>query len=99
MDWAARGVPSQLIVPAYTSKGVWNSAHWKNAEFDKAMAGLDAELDEGKRKELALTAAKIQHDEVPAVIAYWITQVRAVRKNIIGIPGQFTDMANVAYTA
>jgi hypothetical protein len=33
------------------------------------------------------------------VIAYWITQVRAVRKNIVGIPGQFLDMANVAYTA
>ncbi|MDQ4082535.1 MAG: hypothetical protein M3123_06565, partial [Actinomycetota bacterium] len=99
VDWAARGVPSQLIVPAYTCKGVWNSAHWCNKEFDKAMADLDAELDEGKRTELATTAATIQHDEVPAVIAYWITQVRAMRKDLTGMPGQFADMANVAYTA
>lgn len=99
VDWAARGVPSQLIVPAYTSNGVWNSAHWKNKEFDQAISDLDAELDEGRRQELANTAAQIQHDEVPAVIAYWITQVRAVRKNIVGMPGQFADMANVAFTA
>ena len=99
VDWAARGVPSQLIVPAYTSTGVWNSAHWKNKDFDQAVAGFDAELDEGTRKELALEAARIQHDEVPAVIAYWITQVRAVKKNLVGIPGQFLDLANAAYTA
>jgi peptide/nickel transport system substrate-binding protein len=99
VDWAARGVPSQLIVPAYTCKGVWNSAHWCNDAFDKAMADLDAELDEGKRKELATQAAEIQHDEVPAVISYWITQVRAMRKDITGMPGQFADMANVAFTA
>ena len=99
VDWAARGVPSQLIVPAYTCKGVWNSAHWCNKEFDKAMADLDAELDEGKRTELATTAARIQHDEVPAVISYWITQVRAMRKDLVGMPGQFADMANVAFTA
>src|SRR3712207_8932605 len=44
VDWAARGTASQLIGPAYTCDGVWNSAHWCNEDFDAAMAALDSEV-------------------------------------------------------
>jgi peptide/nickel transport system substrate-binding protein len=99
VDWAARGTASQLIGPAYTCDGVWNSAHWCNEDFDAAMASLDSEVDLQKRKEHALRAAQIQHDEVPAIIAYWITQLRAVRSTIVGLPGQFLDVANMGLKA
>lgn len=84
-DWAARGSASQTITPAYLCDGVWNSAHWCNKEYDKLIAQLDSEVDEGKRRQIAAQAAKIQQDETPAVIAYWVKGLRAVRKNVRGI--------------
>lgn len=84
-DWAARGVASQTIAPAYLCDGVWNSAHWCNKEYDRLIAALDAELDEQKRGELAVKAARIQNDEVPSGIPYWINEMRAASKVVSGL--------------
>jgi peptide/nickel transport system substrate-binding protein len=99
IDWAARGLPSQLIAPAYTCEGAFNSAHWCHEEFDRTLAELEAELDPGRRRELATRAAEIQHDEVPAVIAFWIAGVRAKRKEVAGLDGPFADLATAAFRA
>ena len=99
-DWASRGTPSQTIDPAYlcrsvpnknlSNAGAWNSAHWCDPQFDKLMAQFEAEVDHQKRKQLAIQAAKIQQDGTPDVIAYWIKEFRATRKNVHGIaPGNF----------
>lgn len=84
-DWTARGVPSQLILPAYTCGGVWNSAHWCDPAFDTVFSRLNATLDEQSRLQLALQAARIQHDAVPDAIAYWITQVRVTTATVHGL--------------
>jgi peptide/nickel transport system substrate-binding protein len=94
-DWAARGVPGQTIDPAYlcssvpdkalTKPSAWNSAHWCNPQFDSAVKQFEATVDQGQRRSLAVTAAKIQQDEVPDVIAYWISELRATRKNVHGL--------------
>ena len=44
VDWAGRAVPAQYLIPAYTSDGIWNSAHWKDPAFDKLVAGFNAEV-------------------------------------------------------
>lgn len=85
VDWGARGVPSQAILPAYTSTGIWNSAHWKNPDFDKLFAQLNSTLDESKRQQIAAQMAAIQHEQVPAVIGYWIDNLRITSKNISGL--------------
>jgi peptide/nickel transport system substrate-binding protein len=85
VDWGGRGSISPLIEPAYTSKGIWNSSHWKNETFDGLMKQFDAEADQGKRKALALKLAKLQHDQVPTIVAFFITGLRGVRKNVQGI--------------
>ena len=51
-DWTFRGVPEQYFLPAFTSKGVWNSSHFKNAAFDAAAASYDSTLDEASRARL-----------------------------------------------
>lgn len=84
-DWAARGSPSQTILPAYLCHGIWNSAHWCDPSFDKVVAEFDATLDNQKRLKLAAQAAKIQHDAVPDVIAYWIKGLRTVQHDIHGL--------------
>src|SRR5262249_6557346 len=94
-DWGARGTAGQTIDPAYlcrsvpkpdlSNSGAWNSAHWCNPQFDDLVEQFEAEADEQKRADLAKQAATIQNDEVPDVIAYWIKELRAMRKNIHGL--------------
>src|ERR1044071_2050620 len=92
------GTAGQTIDPAYlcrsvpkpdlSNSGAWNSAHWCNQQFDTLVEQFEAEVDEQKRKDLAIQAAKIQQDEVPDVIAYWIHELRATRTGVHGLaPG------------
>jgi peptide/nickel transport system substrate-binding protein len=95
-DWASRGTASQTIGPAYRCGAVWNSAHWCDERFERLMRDFDGELDVQRRKQLAADAARIQHDAVPAVIAYWIDDLRASRLSVGGLAtGPRPDMATM----
>ena len=94
-DWTFRGVPSQYFLPAFTSNGVWNSAHFKNSDFDTAAKNYDSAIDEAKRRTYAEQAASILTDETPAIISYWISVNRAMKKNVQGLtsdPAEFLDL-------
>jgi peptide/nickel transport system substrate-binding protein len=100
--WASRGTPSQLIQPAYLTKSPWNSAHWHNPRFDALMRRFDAEADEGRRKQLAVQAAKLMQDETPALIPYWLKELRAIRKGLQGVapgPNVVFDPSNMGFAA
>jgi peptide/nickel transport system substrate-binding protein len=95
-DWASRGTASQTIGPAYRCGAVWNSAHWCDERFERLMHEFDSELDVQRRRRLAADAAQIQHDAVPAVIAYWIDDLRASRVSVGGLAtGPRPDMATM----
>jgi len=96
-DWGARGVPSQGIAPAYTSKGTWNSAHWKNPQFDKLFTQFNSELDVTKSEQLAEKMALLMHTQVPDAIAYWLDDTQAYRKgvNIGYAPSNFVNVTNM----
>lgn len=100
-DWGPRGNPSDQIAPAYLCGAPYNSAHWCNTEFDKLMAQYDGEVDEQNRRRIAVQAARIQHEEVPVVIAYWDQTLRAVRKRLRGLaPGpNFLDARSLWLTS
>ncbi len=85
-DWAARGTVAQAVVPEFPSGALWNAAHWSNPGFDKLFADYNAELDHQNRKKLSLELAKIQHEEVPVMIGYWIAAQRATTKAVQGFP-------------
>jgi peptide/nickel transport system substrate-binding protein len=99
VDWASRGAAGQTIAPAYTCRSVpnatlsnsgaaWNSAHWCDPRYDRLVTQFDAEEDQSRRREIAAQAARIQQDATPAVIAYWLKELRAVRKPLHGLaPG------------
>ena len=98
VDWAPRGVPSQTITPAYLTGAVWNSAHWSNKTYDHLISASDKELSKTKREQMVLRAARIQHDAVPAVIAYWVDDLSVVRKNVHGFPkgpSSYPDLSHV----
>lgn len=84
-DWAERGVPSQTIATAFTSGGIWNSAHWKDPGYTRLFGELNSTLDEHKRRSIAAQMARIQHGAVPDVIAYWLKELRAIGSNVHGV--------------
>jgi peptide/nickel transport system substrate-binding protein len=85
VDWGARGVPSQAILPAFTSTGIWNSAHWKSPQFDALFAQLNSSLDEQTRLSAAKQMAQLQHDQVPEIIGYWISNLRITSTKVGGL--------------
>lgn len=101
-DWASRAIPSQFIIPSLTCKGIWNSAHWCDQEFDKLSFQLDATLDEQSRKGIAQQMATIQQDETPEIIAYWIQAPRATTKKVQGVEAngsEFLDLTKAWLSA
>lgn len=100
VDWASRPVPSQFINLAFTCKGIWNSAHWCNKEFDRLGKQFDATLDESSRRKIAKKMALIQQDETPAIVAYWIQTPRAVSKKVRGVKpdgAAFLDLTKASF--
>ena len=80
----------------FAAGAVWNSAHWSNKTYDNLVNGSDKTLSKSKREQMALQAAKIQYDEVPAIIAYWLEDLGAVHKNVHGVPagpGPYPDFS------
>lgn len=108
-SWAERGTPSQLLTPAYTCRSVpnatlsnagaaWNSAHWCDPAFDRALADMDSDGNLTSRGKLAATAARIQQDATPDIIAYWLNDLRAVRSTVHGVasgPSTMLDLRNL----
>ncbi len=97
-DWAARGAASQAIIPEFPCHAAWDSAHWCDPDFDKLFTEYNGELDHQKRQRLALALARIQNEEVPVAIGYWIKARRATSKRVQGLaaaPDNFVDLGGV----
>jgi peptide/nickel transport system substrate-binding protein len=82
VEWGARGTAGQLIAPAYSCDGVWNAAQWCNKDYSRLVTEFDGELDEQKRTTIAASAAKIQNDETPGIIAYWLPTMSAMSEKV-----------------
>jgi peptide/nickel transport system substrate-binding protein len=97
-NWAPRGAPSQFVLTAFQSSGIWNSAHWKNARYTSLFAELNGTLDEQKRMSAAAQMAAIQNEQVPDVIAYWLTQIRLEAPTVGGLPAGPAEYLDVHST-
>jgi len=84
-DYGHRGVPNVFLSAPLQSDGTWNSAHFKNAEYDTLVKGYVASLDlESQRA----TAGKIQNlllDETPVLFVYFYDFLTATKKGATGV--------------
>ena len=97
-NWAPRGAPSQFVLTAFASSGIWNSAHWKNARYTSLFGELNGTLDEQTRMSAAAQMAAIQNEQVPDVIAYWLTQIRLEAPTVGGLPAGPAEYLDVHST-
>lgn len=84
-DYGHRGVPNVFLQAPLTSDGTWNSAHFKNSEYDGLVKSFIAALDiESQRA----TAGKIQRlllDETPLIFSYFYDFLTVVKKGATGV--------------
>ena len=92
-DYGHRGVPNVLLAAPLTSDGTWNSAHFKNKEYDGLVAQYVAALDLGSQRAVAGKIEKFLLDETPIIFSYFYNFLTATAKNLAGI--ETTAMAHV----
>ncbi len=83
--WANRPIPTQTINAALTCKAIWNSAHYCNDAFDSVIKQYDAEVDEGKRVDLATQACQMLLEDTPYIISYFTNTLRSAQPYVKGV--------------
>ncbi|MDQ4019872.1 MAG: ABC transporter substrate-binding protein, partial [Actinomycetota bacterium] len=84
-DYGHRGVPNVFLVAPLTSKGTWNSAHFKNPEFDRLVAEYIAALDLESQRSVAGQIQRLLLDETPIIFPYFYSYLFAVKKGFAGV--------------
>ena len=84
-DYGHRGVPNVYLSAPLKSDGTWNSAHFKNSEYDRLVSSYIAALDLESQKQ---TAGKIQRlllEETPIIFGYFYDYLTATAKGVGGV--------------
>src|SRR5918999_6492594 len=92
-DYGHRGVPNVLLTAPLTSKGPWNSAHFKNQQYDELVAQYAAALDVETQRGVAGQIQQLLLDETPIIFPYFYFHLGATKKNVSGI--EVTGMGHV----
>jgi peptide/nickel transport system substrate-binding protein len=95
-QWAARPVPEQFFQPCLYAGGVWNSAHFNNAQFDSLGKQYTSTIDENSRKQIAQQLVTLQMDETPALIPAWMPARRAMKKNVFNVRPDGSDFLDLS---
>ena len=84
-DYGHRGVPNVFLSAPLTSDGTWNSAHFKNTEYDALVKGYIAALDLDAQRTAAGNIQKLLLDETPLIFSYFYDFLTATKKGATGV--------------
>jgi peptide/nickel transport system substrate-binding protein len=84
-DYGHRGVPNVLLNAPLKSDGTWNSAHFKNKDYDGLVEQYIAALDLDAQKGVAGKIQKLLLDETPVIFGYFYNFLTATVKNLEGV--------------
>jgi peptide/nickel transport system substrate-binding protein len=84
-DYGHRGVPNVFLTAPLKSDGTWNSAHFKNAEYDTLVNGYIAALDLDSQRTAAGKIQDLLLDETPVIFAYFYDFLTATKKGATGV--------------
>ena len=84
-DYGHRGVPNVILAAPLISSGTWNSAHFKNAEYDNLVKGYVAALDLDSQRESASKIQTLLLDETPILFTYFYDFLTATKKGTTGV--------------
>jgi peptide/nickel transport system substrate-binding protein len=85
VDYGHRGVPNVLLGAPLLSDGVWNAAHFKNAQYDDLVVQFFREPDIGRQQEIAGDIQTLLLDETPIIFAYFYNILTPTQSNVSGV--------------
>jgi peptide/nickel transport system substrate-binding protein len=84
-DYGHRGVPNTVLSAPLKSDGVWNSAHFKNKDYDSLVAQYVATVDLQSQRAAAGKIQRLLLDESPVLFAYFFNWLVVTAKNLSGV--------------
>ena len=84
-DYAHRGVPNIFLTAALGSRGRFNAARFRNADYDRLAAGYIAALEPAAQRNAAMGIQRLLLDETPVITAYFYDWLSVTAKNMTGV--------------
>ncbi|CAN7142561.1 ABC transporter substrate-binding protein [Mesorhizobium amorphae] len=84
-DYGHRGVPNVFLAAPLKSDGTWNSAHFKNKDYDALANSYIAALDLEAQKATAGKIQKLLLEETPIILGYFSDYLTATSKGWTGV--------------
>ena len=84
-DYGHRGVPNVFLAAPLKSDGTWNSAHFKNKEYDALVTGYVASLDLESQRAAAGKIQTLLLDETPILFSYFYDFLTATKNGATGV--------------
>ncbi|MGI8780289.1 MAG: ABC transporter substrate-binding protein, partial [Solirubrobacteraceae bacterium] len=84
-EYGHRGVPNVLLNAPLKSDGTWNSAHFKNEDYDKLVDEYVATIDLQSQRTTAKKIQELLLDEVPVVFSYFYYFLTATKPDLAGV--------------
>ena len=84
-EYGHRGAPNVYLTAPLKSDGTWNSAHFKNKQYDQLLNEYVAALDLQTQRAAAKKIQELLLDEVPIVFAYFYYYLTAEKADYAGV--------------
>jgi peptide/nickel transport system substrate-binding protein len=84
-DYAHRGVPNIFLTATLGSRGTFNAAHFRNAEYDRLVAGYIAALDPAAQRAAAGRIQRLLLEETPVIAAYFYDWLSVTTRHVTGV--------------
>jgi peptide/nickel transport system substrate-binding protein len=84
-EYGHRGVPNVFLNAPLKSDGTWNSAHFKNKEYDQLVADYTAALDLQSQRGAASKIQTLLLEETPIIISYFYFYLTATKPTVAGV--------------
>jgi peptide/nickel transport system substrate-binding protein len=104
-DYGHRPVPNVYLTAALSGNpkiGVWNSAHFRNDQYDELVRQYVAALDVDSQKSFAKQIQELLLDETPIIFPYFYNFLSAAKPTLTGAvsaaTGQF-DLSKAGFTS
>jgi peptide/nickel transport system substrate-binding protein len=80
-----RGVPNVYLSAPLLSDGTWNSARFKNADYDRLAKAYVAALDLESQRKAARDIQLLLLDETPVIFGYFYDSLTPTAKGVTGV--------------
>jgi peptide/nickel transport system substrate-binding protein len=84
-DYAHRSVPNVLLGAPLLSTGTWNSAHFKNPQYDDLVKQYFGATDLQSQKAVSNQIETLLLDETPVMFLYFYDYLAATKKELAGM--------------